>query len=207
MTGLGHDRQVGRRRPAVRGGRGRGVRIGVGEAVGGRAVAHDRLTGLGVDVRDLDLGGQRLDEPVFGRAGLVRVIEGPARLGQGPEIHQLHAVAGGADLAIDLVASLQLVPVEAAERPLEAEAAVSKGVGSALGGHRGLGREGQAGGGGDQDQGLLHGADIRLEGHGRAQPFISTSPPGRTGSEIVAGIGCGVSRRPTRGMMMRKKAK
>ena len=39
----------------------------------------------------------------------------------------------------------------------------------------------------------------------RIHTFISTSP--RTGSEIVAGIGCGVSRRPTRGMMMAKKAK
>src|SRR5690606_4148675 len=146
---------------------------------------------------------------------LMRVVEGTARLGQGAEVHQVHAVARGADLAVDLVAALQLGLVEGPERALEAEAAAARVLGAA-GRERGLGGEGEAGRDGDQDQGLFHRTHRSLEGHGRSQPFFSgeagaasvmASPPGRTGSEMVAGIGRGVSRRPTTGMSTRKNRK
>jgi hypothetical protein len=81
-------------------------------------------------------------------------------------------VAGRADLAIDLVAPLQLALVEGAERSFEREAAVAQFDGLALG--EGRGRRQRSGRRlrRSTDEGLLHGADIRLD-HGRDQPFFS----------------------------------
>ncbi|MNV64917.1 hypothetical protein D3C71_1575820 [compost metagenome] len=205
VTSLRHDRQVRRSRAAIGGGRRRGVRIGRRELVGGGGVAHQRLARLAVDVRDLNFLGQSLHDRVVVRVRVFRVPERPVLVAQVTEVHQLHAVARGADFLVDLVAALQLALVIGAERPLEAEAAATRMLG-APSGQRRSGGGGQAQGGRQNDQGLAEGHGFLLVGNHRAQPFCSASPD-RTGSEIVAGTGSGFSRRPRNGISTRKKMK
>jgi len=145
----------------------------------------------------------------------VRIPERAAVFREVAEAEQVHRVARGADLAIDLVAPLQLALVECAERPLEAEGDVARLLGLA-GGLGGRGDERQPGGRDQRDQDGLHGRGLSEgEGHGD-QPRVSgwagapagiAAGPPSTGSEIDCGIGNGVSRRPTIGRITRKKAK
>ena len=58
------------------------------------------------------------------RASAPRLIAGPPCSASSRKAHELEAVAGGADLGVDLQAALQLRLVEAAERALEGEAVV-----------------------------------------------------------------------------------
>ena len=82
--------------------------------------------------------GRTTPADMLGRVLGVRVVEGSALLAQGAEVHQVHRVAGRADLAIDLVAALQLALIEGPERTLEGEAARTRVERAALGqGRRG----------------------------------------------------------------------
>src|SRR5829696_2703614 len=109
---LRHQRQVGRRLAAVRRSGRLLVREVPREAVGRPPGALEHLAGIVRPVLDLVLGGERLHLTLreLGASGLRQVAEGDA----------LDAVAGLADLAVDLEAALELRPIEGAERALEA---------------------------------------------------------------------------------------
>src|SRR5690606_7046153 len=146
-----------------------------------------------------------LHDRVVVRVRILRVPKRAVLVAQVTEVHQVHAVAGGADLLVDLVAALQLALVEGAERPGEAEAAIARMLG-APGGHRRSGDGDQADSGRHRDKDLAEGHGLFLVAHHRAHAF-SAAVDGSTGSEIVAGIGSGFSRRPMTGISTRKKTK
>ena len=114
LARLGDQRQVGRKRIVV--GRARRDLVGEGrrEIIGRQRLARRRLAGVGIDRRHLGLpvGRDLLD--------LGLVVAEPLQVA---ERDQLQAVAGRADLRIDLEAALQLGLVELAERPVAGEAA------------------------------------------------------------------------------------
>ena len=112
LARLGDQRQVGRKRIVV----GRARRDFVGErrreSVGRQRLAGRRLAGVRVDRRNLGLPVRRdlLDLGV--------VVAKPLEVA---ERDQLEAVAGRADLRVDLEAALQLRLVELAERTVAGE--------------------------------------------------------------------------------------
>ncbi len=110
-------------------------------------------------------------------------------------------MAGRADLAVDLVAALQLGLVELAERTLERPVDVA-----------GLFRMG-SGGGRSGREGETERRERECLAQHQAQPFFSgdaAAPAGvvagcdRTGAEIDSGTGSGVSVRPIRGVITQK---
>ena len=107
----------------------------------------------------------------------------------------LQAVAGVADLLVDLKAPLQLRAVEGAEQPVEAPL---------------LGRQrhplgGEAGAGPGERRERRGGENVFL--HSAVPRAGMPTPAGVTAALIDAGSGSGRSRKLSNGMMMRKWAK
>ena len=119
LAGLGQQGHVRRQGSAI--GRARRLRIGerIGEIIGAGARPLDRVAGVGIDVRVLDVLRERLHHRIVVRVGVLGIPERPARIAQVAEGDEVHRVAGGTDLLVDLVAALELLLVVVAERALE----------------------------------------------------------------------------------------
>ena len=114
---LGDERQVGGKRIVVRRARRHFIGERRRESIGWQRLAARSLAGLRVDRRDLGLpvGGDLFD--------LRLVVADPLEVA---ERHQLQAVAGRADLRIDLKSTLQLAVVELAERSIAGQRQVPR---------------------------------------------------------------------------------
>ena len=204
-AGLRHQRKIGRRLAAVRRSRGVLVRERVGEAVRRAAGTLEHVARLVRTVLDLVFGRESADL----RLGEFRA----ARLCEVAERDVVDAVAGGADLAVDLEAALQLRAVELPERALKGPPELRRHRRLARGVKRA--REPEDGGG-DEESTFHHGRWIP---GARDQPLVegaAVAPAGSpapgfctpmTDSRIEFGSGSGRSTTPSTGSTIRKWAK
>ena len=156
-AGFGDDRQVRRQGAAVcRAGRSV-VREGRAETVRRRGRAQFELTGVvGDRADDLVLCGQRLHERVVVRVRKGRIVERAALFTEIAIAEQLHRMAAGTDLLVDLIAALDGGHVVLARDAFERPAAFgSLGLFRAAGG-MGEACEGEAGQTGCEDAEGFH---------------------------------------------------
>ena len=190
---LGDQAEVGRQGAAVCGLGGIVVRKGRDEAVRELAGPLEHLAFL---IRPVHYEGVR-------RLGPGRGL-GHAHLHEVAVEHQPHAVAGGADLAIDLVAALEGSAVECAENAVEAPLPLRR-FRTRPGGRGGAGQDGETESGGQR------GAEKPVAHHALSiapdAPAGGDAPPPSTGSPMLSGSGRGRSNTESSGRITKKWAK